>query len=62
LVFWCFFAFFRLGSRSLRMERVRRARRMKWGRMSSLGTARGKRKNGGSRTVRTGTDRNTMTL
>ena len=39
------------------MERVKRVRYVRWGMMSCEGTGRGKLKNGGSRTVKTGMNR-----
>ena len=42
--------------KSVRMESVKSVRYVRWGMISSKGTDRGKLRNAGSRTVRTGTD------
>lgn len=48
---------FKLKIRSMRMDRAKMAKYVRWGMTSSIGTGRGKWKNWGSRTVRTGMDR-----
>lgn len=48
---------FKLDTRSTRMERVKIARYTRCGMMSSKGTDKGKLRNGGSRTVKTGINR-----
>ena len=47
---------FRDDVRSVRMDRVKMVRYVRWGMMSSTGTDRGRLRNVGRRTVRTGTD------